>query len=85
MHKSSTNIRNWHLKSRSSGQWQLGKVVINPLALSVARVILDWLQQSHAMLSLSPRIIFRVQKAVILNTRFIVRILLNNEDHLTDD
>jgi hypothetical protein len=60
-------------------------IVVNPLALSVPTVILDMLKQSHIKLNLSPRILFRVQKAVILNTCFIVRILLNNEDHLTDD
>jgi len=56
-------------------QWQLGKIVVNPLALSVPTVILDTLQQSHTKLSLSPRIMFRVQKAVILNTCFIIRII----------
>jgi hypothetical protein len=66
-------------------KWQLGKIFVQPFFLSVPTVILDTLQQSHTKLNSSPRIMFRVQKAVILNTCFILRTLLNNEDHLNDD
>ena len=66
-------------------QWQLNKIIVIPLVLSVTGLIPNMLNQSLTTLNLLALLLSQVQEVVVLSTCSSVRKFLSNEVHLSDE
>jgi hypothetical protein len=66
-------------------QWQLNKIIVIPMVLSVKGLIPIMLNQSLTTLNLLALLLSQVQEVVVLSTCSSVRKFLSNEVHLSDE